>query len=190
MIQSDPRKWEVLQYGTPTQREAFHILKDTEIFSLLQPFDPAHIGTIANDIDIPGSDIDIICCCHTFDTVRAKLTSHFGAMVGYRDHTSSIRGNNVFVATIPTSIPIEVYCESRPITEQLGFRHYLIACRVLHLLGAEAHDRIRELKRGGIKTEPAFALLLGLKGDPYLSILELEKNSDKEILGMIQSTKG
>ncbi len=187
MIQDDPRNWECLKDGSPVQREAHAILLKSEIFSILEAFDPAHVGTIGNDIDIPGSDIDIICSAPEFSEVRNALAPKFTSIEGYTDYDSTVRGNEVFVAKIPTSPPIEIYCERQPTTEQLGYRHYLLGCRVLKLAGPAGHTLLRSLKRKGIKTEPAFATILGLTGDPYLSFLEVEKLSDTEILKLLRA---
>jgi hypothetical protein len=45
--------------------------------------------------------------------------------------------------------------------------------RILLEKGEAFRSQIVELKRQGMKTEPAFALLLGLEGDPYLELLKL-----------------
>ena len=41
---------------------------------------------------------------------------------------------------------------------------------------------VKELKEKGVKTEPAFARLLGLDGDPYVAVLGLENVSDEDIM--------
>lgn len=51
----------------------------------------------------------------------------------------------------------------------------LIEYNLLKTYGDPFRERIIQLKKQGIKTEPAFAQLLGLKGDPYLALLDLEK---------------
>ena len=39
--------------------------------------------------------------------------------------------------------------------------------------GEEFREQVIKLKLQGYKTEPAFAKLLGLKGDPYVAMLEV-----------------
>ena len=46
--------------------------------------------------------------------------------------------------------------------------------KILNNKGLEFKNEIKELKAKGIKTEPAFAKLLGLKGDPYLELLKVK----------------
>lgn len=43
--------------------------------------------------------------------------------------------------------------------------------KILAEKGDSFKQKILELKRSGIKTEPAFAQMLGLKGDPYQAVL-------------------
>jgi hypothetical protein len=52
---------EYLAHGTEAQRRAHRTLKDLGILSELAPYDATLVSTVCNDIDIPGSDLDIIC---------------------------------------------------------------------------------------------------------------------------------
>ena len=45
-------------------------------------------------------------------------------------------------------------------------------------------SKVIELKQSGQKTEPAFAALLQLQGDPYAAMLKLEKLSDDELVSL------
>ena len=47
--------------GTATQRAAYHALEALQVFPLPSPFDPIRAGTIPLDLDIPGSDFDVVC---------------------------------------------------------------------------------------------------------------------------------
>ena len=53
--------------------------------------------------------------------------------------------------------------------------------RLLRLGSRALRDRVVALKRSGMRTEPAFAQLLGLGGDPYRAVLELEGESDEAL---------
>ncbi len=53
--------------------------------------------------------------------------------------------------------------------------HMLIENEILIEKGIKFRKIIIDLKSNGIKTEPAFANLLGLTGNPYLELLKLEK---------------
>jgi hypothetical protein len=44
-------------------------------------------------------------------------------------------------------------------------------------------------RRDGLKTEPAFADILGLDGDPYLALLDLEAVSDDTLAQMLRSRR-
>lgn len=50
----------------------------------------------------------------------------------------------------------------------------LVEHQILAQKGKDFRAKIIDLKKMGIKTEPAFAQLLGLQGDPYKSLLKLE----------------
>lgn len=52
----------------------------------------------------------------------------------------------------------------------------LIENEILKQNGLQFKKDIVSLKLKGFKTEPAFAKLLGLKGNPYLALLALESD--------------
>jgi len=50
--------------------------------------------------------------------------------------------------------------------------------------GSVCREKIIELKKQGFKTEPAFAFLLGLKGNPYEELLKYENDQSQIILNL------
>ncbi len=60
-------------------------------------------------------------------------------------------------------------------------RHFQIERRLLALFGVDFQSRVVALKRQGIKTEPAFAALLKLPGDPYEALLTLGAWTDDRL---------
>lgn len=64
---------------------------------------------------------------------------------------------------------------------QAAFRHYQVMKRLVRIGGNEFIDRIRHLKEGGLKTEPAICRAMKISGEPYAAVLELEHWSEKEL---------
>jgi hypothetical protein len=54
-------------------------------------------------------------------------------------------------------------------------------------LGASVslRERVVALRQAGLKTEPAFAKLLALAGDPYAALLELESQSAAQLTALL-----
>ena len=75
-----------------------------------------------------------------------------------------------------------------PVEEQNAYRHLNVMSRLSVLGGKEFKYTVRELKQEGLKTEPALAKLLGLRGDPYQAILELEEFDDFELEELIEES--
>ena len=77
---------------------------------------------------------------------------------------------------------MEIFGQAVPTAQQNGFRHLLVEAAVLEAGGRTWRRAVRQLKKQGLKTEPAFAFLLQLTGDPYVALLELEGKSIAELL--------
>ncbi|MOA01231.1 hypothetical protein D3C78_1206230 [compost metagenome] len=52
---------------------------------------------------------------------------------------------------------------------------------MLNLYGMKFKEQIIKLKSEGVKTEPAFAHILQLEGDPYIILLEMSNWTDEEL---------
>lgn len=146
-------------------------------------YGPALIGTPPLGIDVPGSDIDIACCAADLDAFAADLIREFGAMPDFALARLVSRG----AASIACSFEhlgwcIEIFGQAVPVARQWGMRHFRIEQRLLTLLGSDFRARIVALKHSELKTEPAFARLLGLEGDPYEALLTLEAWPDNRLV--------
>ncbi|NEQ97915.1 MAG: DUF4269 domain-containing protein [Cyanothece sp. SIO2G6] len=82
---------------------------------------------------------------------------------------------------------IELFCQTIPTSQQWGVRHFNLEQRLLKI-EPKLRNVVLGFKQHGLKTEPAFARTLGLPGEPYLSILELETMNDNELAHLIDST--
>ncbi len=74
-------------------------------------------------------------------------------------------------------------------TQQNAYKHMVVEDRILKRLGPVFRDNVRKLKSSGVKTEPAFARLLGLEGDPYQRLLDMH-DWDEEKLGLFLVQQG
>jgi hypothetical protein len=164
-----------LDKGNARQQQVFNILNDLLIFDKLKRFSPVLTGTIPIGIDIEGSDLDIICCCEDLEEFKNGIALHFNHHDGFNIHQKEIRNLKTIIARFNyQGYQIEVFGQNRPVKEQEAYRHMLIEWNILQAKGDEFKQQIIELKKRGLKTEPAFAKLLGLKGDPYSELLKLE----------------
>jgi ribosomal protein S18 acetylase RimI-like enzyme len=84
---------------------------------------------------------------------------------------------------------IEVFCQPLPVSEQAAFRHLVIEGQLLVLGGEVLRAQVRELKRAGVKTEVAFARVLGLAGDPYAALLALEGWAPDRLRRLIEAAR-
>lgn len=67
---------------------------------------------------------------------------------------------------------VEVFGQNLPVKEQMGYLHMVTEYKILEHYGNDFRQQIIALKNAGYKTEPAFAELLGLEGNPYMALLE------------------
>lgn len=177
-----------LREGTARQREAYHALMTLGIFEHLQAYSPVLAGTIPLDIDVPDSDLDIICEVHDLDAFERLIRECFSLYDDFRMRHYDVRGVASVVANFyAEGFMIEVFGLPYPVEAQNAYRHMVVEARLLALGGEKTKQAIRSLKQEGIKTEPAFAQYFGLVGDPYEAMLALYGLDDailRERLGL------
>ena len=165
---------EYLKTGSPRQQLAYKELIDLGIMQDLSEFNPVLTGTIPIGIDLPGSDLDIICECKGLDAFSGRLKELYTQKPGFRIRIKEFHGIPSVVANFRAdNFEIEIFGQSLPVENQYAYRHMLIEYRLLEERGADFRKEIIRFKMEGYKTEPAFAKVLGLKGDPYQVLLEL-----------------
>lgn len=135
-------------------------------------------GTPPLDIDIPMSDIHIACTAEDLSYFCHYSYQNCGKLNGYRCHDSTAQNlPAVIVQFHALGWDIELFCQTIPTEQQWGVRHFRVEQRLLDL-EPRLRIAVQQLKHRGIKTEPAFAQILGLEGDPYIALLELEQICD------------
>ncbi|GGF26196.1 DUF4269 domain-containing protein [Hymenobacter cavernae] len=173
---------EYLQHGTAVQQSAYHILLNSNLLHVLRPYQPLLVGTVPIGLQLPGSDLDIICEVHDLGAFESLLRQYFGHYPDFSLRRIQRQGHACIVAAFTTgSWPVEVFGQPVPSTQQHGYRHLLIEHRLLMLGGDAFRAQVQARRAAGLKTEPAFAISLGLVGDPYAALLALEACSDAEL---------
>jgi len=164
-----------LKIGTSTQKKAFEVLNENLILQKLSEFKPILIGTIPININIASSDLDIACYWKSKADFIETITKNFSKEKEFQIQERKISGLNSIVANfLIANFKIEIFGQNIPVQEQFGFRHMIIEAKILEEKGEDFRQKIIELKKQGIKTEPAFAQLLDLKGNPYEALLNLK----------------
>lgn len=176
---TDFKNIEYLKFGNERQRNAYFSLQELEIFDCLKKYNPILTGTIPIEIDLPDSDLDIICECKDHISFARYLTDKFGKYHDFQIWTNTHHGVMSTIASFSyEGQKIEIFGQNIPTDKQNSFRHMLIERQILKDNGNEFKNQIIELKKQGIKTEPAFAQILGLKGNPYLELLKFDTDSE------------
>lgn len=163
-----------LKTGNQKQQQAYQTLTQHAVLEKLVAFHPILTGTIPINIDIPSSDLDIICYWTNKEVFIIEIQKHFALETDFQLRETTINSQATVVANFRLDgFEIEIFGQNIPSKQQNAFRHLLIEQQVLAEKGEEFKQEIIRLKLQGYKTEPAFALLLKLEGDPYLSLLTL-----------------
>lgn len=167
-----------LLQGGVRQHAAYHALKSLNIMGDLVGFAPILVGTIPLNLDIPGSDLDIILYVDDYQRVAQIVRGHYRGYDNFRDRFR----NDAYIANFfAHGFEFELFAQNIPTTEQNAFRHMLVEYRILQLGDDKLRKAIRDMKKAGIKTEPAFAQYFQLEGDPYQVLLDLEKLDDASL---------
>ncbi|BAX79495.1 DUF4269 domain-containing protein [Labilibaculum antarcticum] len=178
--------WQDISYlnsGSAIQRRAYKSIMKLQIYNLLAEYSPILTGTIPIGISIESSDLDITCRYMDADNFEKKMKSLFGEQKEFKIQQKEKNGYWVVVASFTyQDFPFEIFGSLFPGTDQNSYRHMLIEHRILQLLGEDFKQKVIQLKKEGLKTEPAFAKLLKLDGDPYQQLLDMEGITDTEIL--------
>jgi hypothetical protein len=164
-----------LKRGSPTQRQAFEVLSDSKILTLLGNFDATLVGTFPIGIDIEGSDLDIACRFSDRTDFESTITSYFGKSDRFSIRRKRLDSGFAVIATFFfKGFEFEIFGQDIPVSQQHGYRHMILEHKILEREGEAFRREIIELRKSGVKTEPAFAKLLGIEGDPYIGLLEFE----------------
>lgn len=181
--------WRNISYlasGTSRQREVHALLTNYQILDILAEFDPVLVSTICLNIDIPTSDLDIIC--HVADTAKFEkcLRAHFGDNRNFIFRCRDDSQRSIVCSFLIDQMELEIFGNPVPVQQQPAYRHLSVTHRLLTLSGEWLRMCVKTQKLSGLKTEPAIAIILGLDGDPYAAVLALEDKSDSDLHDLLK----
>lgn len=185
-----PQDIAYLQHGSKRQQAAYQALRSSGLFEKLVHYTPLLAGTIPLGLDRPDSDLDILCEVHNRWQFSQQVEALFDRLPGFRqaEKTGDDQGV-VLVHFSYAGFPVEIFGQPTPVTSQRAYRHMHIEARLLRLGGETAYRAIWDLRAAGLKTEPAFAQYFRLPGDPYLTLLELQRLDDKALTEYLQQSE-
>ena len=164
-----------LKNGNQKQQLAFEVLTKYKILENLAEYNPILVGTIPINIDIKNSDLDVVCYWkNKFDFIE-KIKRLFEKESKFTIREIVIEGQESVVSNfIIADFEIEIFGQNIPTELQNGYKHMIIEDQILRSRDENFRLEIIKLKEKGIKTEPAFGLLLGLNGNVYKELLDFK----------------
>lgn len=170
--------WENILGASDLQRSVRDVLADSGIFQKVEKYTPILCGSYPLDIALTGSDVDISCYTHDLESYIYFVLENFREQENFYLKIKEIRNQpSVVVRFLHKNQMIELFAQEVPVCKQHGFLHMVTEWHILEERGQAFREQLMALREAGLKTEPAFAHLLRLRGDPYMSLLEygLEK---------------
>lgn len=151
---------------------------ESRILEQLKAYSPQVVSTIFVGLDTKTSDIDIVCSYQEQQVFVKDIDLAYSAHESYSlrlydDHAVGQFHYDQFL--------FEIYAAKMPVEKQAAYRHYQVMQRLVNVGGERLQARIRQLKESGLKTEPAICQLMGLSGEPYAAVLELERWTDEKL---------
>ncbi|WP_404450358.1 DUF4269 domain-containing protein [Sutcliffiella horikoshii] len=160
-----------MKTGNIQQQKAYSAINELKILDDLNDYTPVLCGTIPIDIDIKGSDLDIIMEVRDLDTFANELQNLYANKENFSLKRKVIRGKEVVKANfIFHDFEFELFGQALPVHKQFAYLHMLIEDELMKR-NPGLKEKVLHLKKQGYKTEPAFCKILNIGGDPYEGLI-------------------
>ncbi|KFN04213.1 DUF4269 domain-containing protein [Bacillus clarus] len=162
-----------LRSGNEKQQKVYDSIDKIKIMEDLALYTPVLCGTVPIRIDTVHSDLDIVMEVHNFDEFEKEIQSLYGCCDEFEIKRKNIRNIPTIKASFQfEGFKFELFAQPQPVRNQYAYKHMVVEHM---LLMQQPHIRkdIISLKAEGIKTEPAFAQILNIDGDPYEELILL-----------------
>lgn len=161
-----------LQFGNSKQKKVFELINEINVLRILKAYNPIIVGTIPIEIDLPESDIDIICYACDLQKFKLFLTENFNRFPYFKLKEKKIRNQDSVIGVFKyNDFTFEIFGQDTPTEQQYAYRHMIIEHELLQSHPESFRQEVISLKKSGLKTEEAFAKILNLKGDPFEGLL-------------------
>lgn len=170
-----------------TNDRVWGVLRDSRVLEQLKDLRPLVTGTFPLGIAHAESDLDIVLECPDLDVAAKRVQGLFQHEKNFRIERRAVQGIDTLLATFEFGgVALELFGQPAPSTGQRAFRHFLVEERLLKFGGEEFASRIRRARASGTKTEPAFAEVLRLEGDPFERLLEIQRWGTPELRSLFR----
>jgi predicted metalloenzyme YecM len=168
-------------------KRVYQAILDSKVLEILKPYKPLVAGTFPLDLALENSDVDIILTAADLESLSQFLQGQFSLFSGFKAARTDVNGEPSLTVNFTIGdVPFELFAQRVESVEQRAYLHFQVEERLLGLADAQLAPKILALRRTGAKTEPAFAQILRLAGDPYQALLELQKKTDFQLAEIIQ----
>ncbi|NLP52562.1 DUF4269 domain-containing protein [Bacillus sp. RO1] len=160
-----------MKTGNIQQMKAYAAINELKILEDLNNYNPVLCGTFPINIDIKGSDLDIIMEVTELDSFASKLHALYADKENFSLIRKTIRGKEVVKANFTFhDFEFELFGQAQPVHKQFAYLHMKIEYELLRR-NPELREKVISLKKLGYKTEPVFCKLLDISGDPYEGLI-------------------
>lgn len=165
-----------------SNQPVYQALKKSNVLQVLKKYSPLVAGTFPLGIYTEKSDLDILISDVDFNFIEQNLTDHFSIFEKFNYQKLTLSDQPTVVVNFTfQNISFEIFAQNTPTIKQQAYLHYLIEEKLLKFGEDSLKQKIMNLRNSGFKTEPAFAHALGLSGDPYIELLNLQKMSNSKL---------
>lgn len=168
-------------------KNIYSALQNSKILENFKAHQPLVVGTFPLGLQDANSDIDILLNADDLGSLEKELMNFLGLSENFKIFRTVKQGLDSLVAQFEfQNVRFEIFAQKLETNQQQAFLHFQIEERLLRLGGSDFRAKVLNLRKQGLKTEPAFAQALSLSGDPYQALLNLQKKSDKELSAFLQ----
>lgn len=169
-------------------KKIFNALEESGILKTFKKFTPFVAGTFPLGVYTAKSDLDVLMYAEDLNELEHDLHSAYGKLANYTSRRSQVDGPETLIVNFMVNeVPFEVFAQNRAVTKQKAYLHFQIEERLLKNGGKNFSKKVLENRLRGLKTEPAFAHVLGIEGDAYAEMLQLQTISNSKLRSMLES---